>query len=330
MSLRWGLSPLQAFLALRESFPKLHNLQGIIRLPLVTEEVLVYLNNSFMIPFDKRKNGLLQDFSRAFYKLLVGVSPKKVHRLRTTIRRIESFIGLSHSKLGRKHKKFLEELTHLRKRAGRVRNFDVQIRLLGSIANGSTVSDRRVLVQLFKAGREKQSRRLASVLKRLDRSGLLVRLEKLVGKSSFVDDAGQPIHPLEEAKNGLLKLSVDVPGSENLKPHLLHELRISLKRIRYRAELAEESAEREHFLETLKAVQDAVGEWHDWEGLVNIAETQFGDRVNCPLLVEMRSLFAAKYSAANSAVAGLLGSLAPVPKKQPRPSSARSQARLAS
>ena len=260
----------------------------------------------------------------------MGISAKKVHRLRTTIRRIESFVGLSHSKLGRKHKKLLAELAGLRKRAGRVRNFDVRIRLLGSIANRSTVSDRRVLVQLFKARREKQSRRLSSLLKKLDKSELLGRLQKLLEKSSLADDAGGPIDPLENAKSELLILTADVPRDKNLKPRLLHELRISLKRIRYTAELAEESAAREHFLETLESVQDAVGEWHDWESLVNIAETQFGDRVNCPLLVEMRSLFAAKYSAANSAVAGLLASHAAVPKKLPRPvSSVHSQARLA-
>src|SRR5205807_8773356 len=126
---------------------------------------------------------------------------------------------------------------------------------------------------------------------------------------------------------GLLRLAADVPGSENRKPCLLHKLRVSLKRIRYTAELAEESGVREHFLETLKSVQDAVGEWHDWESLVNIAETQFGDRVNCPLLVEMRSLFAAKYSAANSAVAGLLASHAAVPKKLPRPEIGRASCR---
>lgn len=283
-----------------------------------------------MTPLDKRTSGLLRDLSRAFYKLRVGISPKKVHRLRTTIRRIESFIRLSHPKLGRKQKRLLEEMAGLRKRAGKVRNLDVQIRLLGSIANGSTVSDRRVLLQLFRARREKQSQRLSSVLKKLDRSGLLARLEKRAGKSGFADDAGEPINPLEVAKSELLNVAGDVPAGENLKPKILHELRISLKRIRYTAELAEESAARKHFLEPLKSVQDAIGEWHDWESLVSMAETQFGDRVNCPLLVEMRSLFAAKYSAANSAVARLFSSLASVPKKQPRPASAvHGQARLA-
>ncbi len=283
-----------------------------------------------MPPFDKKTNSLLQDFSRAFYKLRVGVSPKKVHRLRTTIRRIESFINLSPSKLGRKQKKLLEELTSLRKRAGRVRNFDVQVHLLGSIANGSTVSDRRVLLELFKAKREKQVQRLSSVLKKVERSGLLVHLEKITENPSFLDDAGLQMNPLELAKSELANLAVDVPAYQSLKPRHLHELRISLKGIRYTAELAEESAARKNFLETIKSVQDAIGEWHDWQSLVNTAEKQFGDRVNCPLLVEMRSLFAAKYSAANSAVASLFSSLNPISRKKPRSaSSVHGQARLA-
>ncbi|HEV3039779.1 MAG TPA: CHAD domain-containing protein [Candidatus Angelobacter sp.] len=279
---------------------------------------------------DQRKKNLFQDFSRIFYKLRAGISPKKVHRLRTTIRRIESFVDLSGSKLGHKHKEILEELTDLRKRAGRVRNFDVQVRLLGSIANGSTISDRRILVQIFKAKRERQSRRLSSMLKKLDKAELVGRLEKLIGKTNLPGNSLGPIDPLERAKGQLLSLIAEVPGSEDLKPRRLHELRISLKKIRYTIELAEASAAREHLLETLKSVQDAIGEWHDWENLVKIAEKQFGDRVNCPLLVEMRALFTSKYSAARSAAVSLRASFAPSPKKQPRStSSASRQARLA-
>jgi CHAD domain-containing protein len=250
--------------------------------------------------------------------------------LRTTIRRIECFISLGPSKLGRKQKKLLEELTSLRKRAGRVRNFDVQVHLLGSIANGSTASDRRILSELFKARREKQSQRLSSALKQAERSALLGRLEKTAAKSGLLDDVGAQVNPLELARSEFTNLAADVPAGQSLKPRLLHELRISLKRIRYTAELAEESAARKHFLETLKSVQDAIGEWHDWQILLKTAEKQFGDRVNCPLLVEMRSLFASKYSAANSAVAGLFTSFMHVPKKQPRSaSSVHGQARLA-
>ncbi len=215
----------------------------------------------------------------------------------------------------------------MRKRAGRVRNLDVQIRLLSSIANGSTASDRRVLLQMFKAKREKQSRRLLSALKKLDKLELMARLEKLFAKISLADDTGASIGPLEEARKDFSSLAGEIPAG-NLKPRILNALRAGLKRIRYTAELAEACDAQQQFLETIKPVQDAIGEWHDWEALVKIADQQFGDRVNCPLLVEMRSLFAAKYSAANSAVSSLRPSL--VPKKQPRPVSAvRNQARIA-
>ncbi len=280
-----------------------------------------------MYPFDQRKNILLTDFSRAFYKLRVGISPKKVHRLRATIRRVESFISLARPHPGRKQEKLVEELIELRKRAGRVRNLDVRIRLLSSIANGSTASDRRVLLQTFKAKREKQSRRLLSALKKFDKLELVARLEKLFAKTSLADDTGASIGPLEQARKDFSSLVSEIPAG-NLKPRLLDALRMGLKRIRYTAELAEASDAQQQLLGTIKTVQDAIGEWHDWEALVKIADEQFGDRVNCPLLVEMRSLFSAKYSAANSAVSGLRPSL--VPKKQPRPVSAvRNQARTA-
>src|SRR5947209_1725073 len=157
-----------------------------------------------MHSFDQRKNNLLTDFSRAFYKLRVGISPKKVHRLRATIRRVESFVSLAHPRLGRKQEKFVEELLELRKRAGRVRNLDVRIRLLGSIANGSTASDRRVLVQMFKAKREKQSHRLSSALKKLDKLELVGRLEKFLGKINLTDDSGAAIDPMEKAREELV------------------------------------------------------------------------------------------------------------------------------
>ena len=283
-----------------------------------------------MHSFDQRKNGLLIDFSRAFYKLRVGITPNRVHRLRAIIRRVESFISLAHPRLGRKQERFVEELIELRKRAGRVRNLDVQIRLLGSIANGSTASDRRVLVQMLKAKREKQWHRLSSALKKLDKLELVGRLEKFLGKINLTDDSGAPIDPLEQAREDFSNLIAQIPAGKDLKPRLLDGLRIGLKRFRYTAELADASDAQQQFLQTIKPVQDAIGEWHDWEALVKIAEKQFGGRVNCPLLVEMRSLFAAKHSAAASAVLSLRPSLAPVPKKQPQPaSSVRGQARIA-
>jgi CHAD domain-containing protein len=103
---------------------------------------------------------------------------------------------------------------------------------------------------------------------------------------------------------------------ESVKPNRLHEARIQLKKIRYLAELADESPERETFLKELKAVQDAVGDWHDWQELAKLAEKRFGDRVNCALLREVRALYAARQSGATAAVSRLFAS--PVSRKPPR------------
>jgi CHAD domain-containing protein len=91
-----------------------------------------------------------------------------------------------------------------------------------------------------------------------------------------------------------------------------------MKLIRYQAELAAESDEQKQFVQKMKAIQDAVGEWHDWQALCTAAEKFFKDRANCPLLVEARALNATKYTAATSAVSSLLDSHNPARK---RPSS---------
>jgi len=86
----------------------------------------------------------------------------------------------------------------------------------------------------------------------------------------------------------------------------MHRLRVQIKKLRYLAELGAVSAAQRTLLASLKSVQDALGGWHDWEELVKTAERQFGDRLNCPLLVEAQALLAAKYSAAKAAVTNLL------------------------
>jgi CHAD domain-containing protein len=135
---------------------------------------------------------------------------------------------------------------------------------------------------------------------------------------------------LEEARLQLSHLAAGFSSHTSLKPNRLHEARIQLKKIRYLAELADNSDERKAFLEQLKSVQDAVGEWHDWEELTKPAEKRFADRVNCALLREVRALFAARESAAVSAVIRLFALPVAAGKKPPATaSSLRTMARHA-
>jgi len=116
---------------------------------------------------EKRIKGLSEELSSTVSKLARSALPKDVHRLRTTIRRIESLISYSHPDLGKKQERILEDMTDLRKRAGKVRDMDVQMGLLDQLANGSAASDRRILMELLKGKRVRQAKRLASAVKNL-------------------------------------------------------------------------------------------------------------------------------------------------------------------
>src|SRR5258708_6470474 len=255
-----------------------------------------------MTLLQKRITALAADLQKTVFKLERDVSSKDVHRLRTTIRRLESLIRYANPEVSHKQQKAIDELASLRKRAGKVRDLDIQVGLLGAIANGSAGKDRRMIADHLKMKRQRQAIRLTSDVKDLEFKKLFPRLEKISEKSMIAAPGQSGSDPLECARGELIQLAGKTSLHQSIKSGRLHELRISLKRIRYTAELGEESDAQRELLEELKPVQDALGQWHDWETLVRTAEKQFKARINCPLLVEMRSLLAARFSAAMSAV----------------------------
>lgn len=268
---------------------------------------------------EKRVKTLAENFSTAAADLAHEVTPKRVHRLRTTIRRIESLTGYAHLDLGRKQEKALRSLAGLRRRAGKVRDLDVQTKLLGAIANTSTRQDRQAVTEVLKRKRSRQAARLGAAIAKAQESKVSAHIERILGKVEEALALATPTAPLIQASQELARLSAEFAVDSSTKAKVLHKIRIRIKKIRYLSELSEKTAEQEAFMAELKATQDVLGDWHDWEELTFTAEKQFADRVNCPLLVEVRALFAAKQVAATAAVSHLLslhGSQAV--RKQPR------------
>lgn len=283
----------------------------------------------FMTLLEKRMRGLTGDLSATVSILAKGeVVPTSVHRLRTTIRRIESLVSYANPDLDKKLERSLEKLADLRKRAGKVRDLDVQTSLLRVLGNGSTARDREILAALLGKKRDRHVRRLTSAVVRIQRSKFFARMERIAERAG-TEPAQRPLAPLQEARAQLAKMASDYSSHQPLGFKRLHDARTHLKRIRYVAELAEESPERKSFIRELKTVQDAVGDWHDWQELTSTAEKRFSDRVNCVLLREVRALLAARHSAAVLAVDKVFLVLAPA-RKLPRPAqSVRAFARYA-
>lgn len=272
-----------------------------------------------MTLLEKRMRGLNRDLSAAFSKVLDDSKPKSVHRLRTTIRRIESLISYANPDISKKEERSLEKMTDLRKRAGKVRDLDVQADLLGTLGNGSAAKDRKILAELLEKKRERQARRLESAIKKLQDAKFFDHLDQIAEQSGVLRDGkNRPLAPLEEAKAQLVQMASDLGSGQMMKPSRLHEARVSLKRIRYMAELAEDSTAQKDFTRKLKSAQDAIGDWHDWQELTAKAEKRFSDRANSALVHEARTVLSARHSDATSAVSKLFTLAQPPDKKPPR------------
>src|SRR5215470_12218705 len=216
-----------------------------------------------MTLLQQRSKSLSGDLEKFISKLDKSVTEKGVHRLRTTIRRVETLVDYAKPKLRKKQQKALDELHALRKRAGKVRDLDIQLGLLASIGNRSASADRRALNDALKSRRARQARRLASVIKKVQKAKFLDRLDRITEKA--VADAAGAAEPLHAAQQELGELATEYSSRQMFKPARLHDLRIKLKLLRYRAELASETPVQQEFIERVKSVQDAIGEWHDWE-----------------------------------------------------------------
>lgn len=270
-----------------------------------------------MTLLEKRMRGLNRDLSDAVSKVLDDSKPKDVHRLRTTIRRIESLVSYANPDIGKKEERSLEKLADLRKLAGKVRDLDVQTDLLGSLGNGSATKDRRILAELLENKRERQAKRLKAAVQKLHEAKFFGHLDRIAEQAAEPQDGkNRPLAPLEEANAQLVEMAKDFGSAETMKLSRLHGARVALKRIRYMAELAEESAEQKEFMRELKSAQDAIGDWHDWLELTKRAEERFSGRANSALLREARTVLSARQSDAISSVKKLF-SLAQAPSRKP-------------
>src|ERR1039458_356812 len=81
----------------------------------------------------KRSRAVFQKLERDLIKLSSKPQAESVHRFRTGTRRLQILLGELSPKLDRNEKKLLKLLGRIRKRAGKVRDLDVQSAALRSL-----------------------------------------------------------------------------------------------------------------------------------------------------------------------------------------------------
>jgi CHAD domain-containing protein len=248
----------------------------------------------------KRMRAVVQKLERDLIKLSPKPQPDSVHRFRTGTRRLQILLGELSPKLDRNEKKLLKLLGRIRKRAGKVRDLDVQSAALRSLKIPREPRRKTQLVNQLIELRAQQEKKLRKAVDKASVREIRKRLKRAAGRF----DLKTSRDPLAVAKAMLATL--DRAGAP-LTETVLHQYRILSKRARYAAEFANPSPQADQFIAQLKRIQDASGDWHDWLTLTQTANQHLGDVRESPLVAELHNVTGAKFRRAVAVLSQMRG-----------------------
>jgi len=244
----------------------------------------------------KRSQQTFQRLDRELAKLAKKPAPEHVHKFRTNSRRVEALLSEVTSQCNRNDEKLLKLLSRLRKKAGRVRDLDVQIAALRALKFPEANGHKAQLMDALIDERTKHEKKLANAFD----AATVCEIRKRLKRAAHHLDVPARTDLLALTIKKLRELSREhAPLTENT----LHEYRIIGKRARYVAEFAGDDAEAKKLVEQLKRLQDVIGDWHDWLKLTQRAEELLGNVRDSALVAMLRNVTQAKFRQSLSAVA---------------------------
>ena len=225
--------------------------------------------------------------------------PRAVHKVRTEARRVEAQLELL--SLLKKLPSYRSEaaralrlLKKIRRAAGRVRDLDVQRKLLKTHVlekpedplvedteqqqTPLVASELAELVELRQIRKRRRKRATRKLLKLLDKrqkkvtaafDALLTALEPV---QNLQLPAAELLQLIDQRFRGTHALIIRHPSSEHL-----HSIRKAARVARYQAEIAPDSAAATRAAQRYEALQVAGGHWHDTLSLAADAATELGD-----------------------------------------------------
>jgi CHAD domain-containing protein len=244
----------------------------------------------------KNSQAVFQKLDRDLVQLSSELRPQTVHRIRTGTRRLQILLGELSPKLNRSQKKLLKLLGRLRKRAGKVRDLDVQLAALRSL---KIPREPRRKTQLMNEMIELRRSREKKLIRAADKNTIR-EIRKRLRRARKDFDPKASREPLAVAREMLEPVHF---GDGELTEAFLHRYRILSKRARYAAEFGEQSPETGQFIAGVKRIQDALGDWHDWLTLTQTASRQIGEVRESSLVAELHNVTGAKFRHALAALA---------------------------
>jgi CHAD domain-containing protein len=244
----------------------------------------------------ERSRAVFRKLERDLIRLSSKRPAESVHSFRTGMRRLQTLLQDLIPDQDRNHEKLLKLLNRIRKRAGKVRDLDVQLSALRSLKVPEEPRRKTQLMNGLLELRGEHERKLREAL-----SGKVVRdIGKRLKRAEARLDLTSAKDPLTVARH-LLEEAPKAEGAPSAE--MLHQYRLIAKRARYTAEFASASPQAERFIAELRRVQDVLGDWHDWQMLTVSAAKRLGEMPTSPLVALLHNVTGAKSRRAVSMLA---------------------------
>ncbi len=260
----------------------------------------------------KRSRAVFQKLEQDLVKLSSKPRAENVHRFRTGTRRLQILLSELSPRMDRNQKKLLKLLSRVRKRAGKVRDLDVQLAALRTLKIPQEPRRKTQLVNHLIELRAQQEKKLQKAVDKDTVREIRKRLKR-AGKNFNPEASRDPLAVATAMLEGINR--GDAPVTEAL----LHKYRILSKRARYAAEFAETSAKAQEFIAGVKRIQDALGDWHDWLTLTQTTSEHLGEVRESPLVAELHNVTGAKFRHAVAVLSPMRAKPVPCPERPAHP-----------
>ena len=250
---------------------------------------------------------VFKKLTRELSKVTRHSTPERVHKYRTSARRVETVLEELVPRPDRNIRKLLKLVRRQRKKAGKVRDLDVHISALRNLKIARGAKEKSQLLRALLAERVKREKKLSAGLDKAHVQELRQRLKR----ASKEMQIPRGLEPSSVALEEFSELARKYP---TFTQKTLHQYRIMGKRARYLLEMASRTPQEESLMKQFEKMQDLVGDWHDWLTLTERAERLFGGVKDSPLVAATRNLTRAKFREATGAASetkSLLSQLRP-------------------
>ena len=231
----------------------------------------------------------LRQMRKLLKHLTENPSPEQVHRLRTRARKVEAIAGALAAVEAPKSKQLLKAIKPLRKAAGAVRDMDVLTGNLLALPRKESGTSLIKLEEHLGATRKQSAGKLLDVVD-MQRSKARRRLKRYAeaiesatsGKKPVARAGTQTLDEETGTDSRADHLADEIARCSTLSHNNLHAFRLKVKELRYVLQLLPYASK--GLVDVLGKVKDQIGEWHDWEQLLDTAREVLDPRTDRELL----------------------------------------------